>query len=163
MCNVFNRCGSNCCGSTVNTANTANTAQTTGACSCGCWNGGWQRVCRDGCGNLIVRNVNTCNTCGCGCGNSCGCCHHTCCNSNGNGTGNNGNTAGNGNTNGNANGVFRCVTFCGYGVGQTNATQTNASQINNRFGCNCAAAYYARQYGLSCDDNGECSYNFTND
>jgi hypothetical protein len=55
------------------------------------------------------------------------------------------------------------VTFCGYGVGQANASQGTATQADTPFGCNCAAAYYARQYGLTCDDNAECSYNFTND
>ena len=142
MCNVFNTCVNNRCGYA------ATIAQATGStCSCGCWNGCWQRVCRDGCGNLIVRNVNQCNTCGCGC------CNNSCGGSNNNDTAT-GNT-GNGTTN--TNGVFRCVTFCGYGNGNVNGN------ARNRSGCNCASAYYARQYGLTCDDNGECAYNFTND
>ena len=124
---------------------------------CGWWNGTWQRVCRDACGNLIVRNVTGCNPC-------CGCCHHACCCNPCGNTGNDNPTTGNnGNTGTNTNGVFRCVTFCGYGVGQANTGQTNARQTATPFGCNCAAAYYARQYGLTCDDNAECSYNFTND
>ena len=104
--------------------------------SCGCSCGCFQRVCRDACGNLYVCNVNQCNMCGCSTGN-------------GPATGNNG---GNGT---NTNGVFRCVTFCGYGNGNGAAS--------NRSGYNCASTYYARQYGLSCDDSGECSYNFTDD
>ena len=160
MCNICNMGGNRSGGC-------ASTFQTTGNnCSCGCWNGTYQRICRDGCGNLIVRNTTGCNSCGCGCGcchHSCCCNHACCCNPCGN-TGNDNSTAGNnGNTGTNTNGVFRCVTFCGYGVGQANANQSNASQTNTPFGCNCAAAYYARQYGLTCDDNAECSYNFTND
>ena len=122
-----------------------------GGCSCGCWNGGWQRVCRDACGNLMVRNANS----GCGC--QCNCCHHQCGCNTGNGTvGNNGTTGSNGGT-GTNNGVFCCVTFCGYG------NDYGTTTVQPRSGCRCGSSYYARQYGLTCDGNGECTYNFTND
>ena len=148
MCNLYNSGGYGCCGGTTNTTNTTNTTGTRFVC--GYWNGGYQRMCRDACGNVLTRNTGaqrqTCccpcyHTCGCGCGNGC------------NGGGNGGTTTGNngtGTTGGN--GFFRCVTFCGYGNGllQTNGTSTT----------NDAAAYYARQYGLTCDDNADCVYNF---
>ena len=151
MCNAYNSgvYGYGCCGyGATATANTATTNTTGGArLVCGYWNGGYQRMCRDACGNVLTRNVGCyqrqtccpcCRPCGCGCG--CG---------NGNGGGTAGNT-GNGTTNGN--GGFSCVTFCGYG---NPLTQTTGVQpVNN------AAAYYARQYGLTCDDNAECVYNF---
>lgn len=119
------------------------TYQTMGGGSCGCMGGTYQRVCRDACGNLFVRNTVNCNPCCC--------CQQSCC-----GCGNNNSTTGNNGTT-NTNGVFRCVTFCGYDNGNANAN------ARNRSGCNCAASYYARQYGLTCDDDGECAYNFTND
>lgn len=141
MYNVCNTGIGNRCGYGVSTAQSANGGSC--GCSCGCWNGCWQRVCRDACGNLIVRNTNHCNACSCGCG----CCNQSCGSSTGNGS-----TAGN-NGSGNANGVFRCVTYCGYGNGAA----------NNRSAYNCGSAYYAQQYGLSCDGSGECAYSFTND
>ena len=109
-----------------------------GGCSYGYWNGCGQRVCRDCCGNLIVYNRT-----------ACGCCQQLC----GNGTGNDTTQQNNGNTGTNGNGVFRCVTFCGYGN----------NGVQPRSGGNCGLSYYARQYGLTCDDNAECAYNYTND
>ena len=152
MCNLYNSGGYGCCGFGTNgTTNTTNTTNTTGTrFVCGYWNGGYQRMCRDSCGNVLTRNTGaqrqTCccpcyHTCGCGCGNGC------------NGGGNGGTTTGNNGTGATGgNGFFRCVTFCGYGNGllQTNGTSTT----------NDAAAYYARQYGLTCDDNADCVYNF---
>ena len=156
MCNVCNSgiYGYGCCGRGVNTTvNTVNTTNTTGngGYVCGYWNGGYQRMCRDACGNILTRNTGGCQrqTCCCPCH-----CHHTCgCGCGNGGNGGNGGTAGNnGNGTTGGNGIFRCVTFCGYGNGlvQTNGTQTT----------NDAAAYYARQYGLTCDDNADCVYNF---
>ena len=130
------------------TGNTVNTIQT-----CGYWNGGYQRMCRDACGNIIARNTGGCQRqtyccpccrpchCGCGCGGG-----------NNGGTGNGGTVGNNGNGTTGNNGVFQCVTFCGYGNGGTQTT--GVQPVNN------AAAYYARQYGLTCDDNAECVYNF---
>lgn len=158
MCNfcnsgVYTRTGYGCgCGTTTvnGTATVNGTGRTTAGYTCGYWNGGYQRMCRDACGNILTRN-----TCGYGCHqHCCPCwqpCHCCCGNGNGNGggtAGNNGGTAGNGNgTTGN--GVFRCITFCGYGNNLTQQTATNN-----------AAAYYAQQYGLTCDDNAECVYTF---
>ena len=149
MCNAYNSgvYGYGCCGygtnTTTNTANTANTSCGT-RFVCGYWNGTYQRMCRDACGNVLTRNGGGCQrqTCYCPCCRPCGC-------GNGNGGGTTGNN-GNGTTNGN--GGFSCVTFCGYGnpLTQTTGTQT----VNN------AAAYYARQYGLACDENAECICNF---
>ena len=130
-------------GTTVTGTQTRN-----GTCTCGYWNGVMQRMCRDVCGNILTRNTN--NGCGCHqhcccpCWRPCQCCG--CGNGNNTTTGNNGATGNNG-TGGN--GVFRCITFCGYG---NNLTQTT--------GTNDATAYYARQYGLTCDDNAECVYTF---
>ena len=140
MCNVYNTCGCNLCGYATSSA------QSAGNGSCGCWNGCWQRVCRDACGNLIVRNASSgcANFCGCSCGCGCGA---------GNTAGNSTTTGNNGNTVSNGNGVFRCVTYCGYGN----------TAVRGRSGCNCASQYYAQQYGLNCDDSGECTYSFTND
>ena len=141
MYNVCNAGVTNRCGGGMTSYQSTNGGI---GCSCGCWNGCWQRVCRDGCGNLLVRNVNNGYT-----NNTCGCCHYTC----GCGTGNGAAVGNNGNTGTNGNGVFRCMTICGYGNGTA----------QNRSGCNCALSYYARQYGLTCDDGGDCAYNFTND
>ena len=150
MCNVCNTGvygRSGCAYSSNGTA--SGTPVVNNGCSCGCWNGGWQRVCRDACGNIVVRNVNCCcnQNASCGCGN-CGC------SGNGNAsssTGSNQNC--NQNCNQNGNGFFRCVTFCGYG--------NNSVQTRSNSGCGWAS-YYARQYGLTCDDNAECAYNFSN-
>ena len=151
MCNAYNSgvYGYGCCGSGINAAsNMINTTNATGGARLvsGYWNGGYQRMCRDACGNVLTRNVGCCQrpTCCCPCCRPCGC---GCGNGNGGGTsGNNGNGTPNGN------GGFSCVTFCGYGNALTQAT--GAQPVNN------AAAYYARQYGLTCDDNAECVYNF---
>ena len=162
MCNVWNtgvytRNGCRCGGyTTVNTINTTNTTNGTGDVNgfCGYWNGTWQRMCRDACGNILTRNGGG----GCGCQQ---CCHHCCqrpcccgCNVGNGTTGNNGVTGNNGGTVGigNGNGVFRCVTFCGFGNGVTQTTGTART--------NDCDTYYARQYGLTCDDNAECVYNF---
>lgn len=102
-------------------------ANTTGNnCGCGCN----QRICRDCCGNIWVRqNVSRGNRC---CSQGCGC--NTC------GTG--GNTAENGG--GGVNGVnYGCFTICGR-IFNGAATQT-ATNTQNR--ANCADGYYARQYG----------------
>ena len=80
---------------------------------------GRQTICRDCCGNIVVRQRR--NHC-------CGC--HNCCNCNGNG---NGGVTQNGGAQ--ANGRFTCVTFCG--VNNTTAATTSAGDL-----------YYARQYGL---------------
>ena len=150
MYNAYNSgvYGYGCCGyGTTATANTAITNTTGGArLVCGYWNGGYQRMCRDACGNVLTRNLcgSQRQNCCCPCYHPCGC---------GTGNGNGGGTAGNnGNGTTNGNGVFRCVTFCGYG---NPLTQTSGTQTTND-----AAAYYARQYGLTCDDNAECVYNF---
>ena len=159
MCNVWNTGAytrNGCCGgfTTVNTINTANTTNRTGNVDgfCGYWNGTWQRMCRDACGNILTRN-----------GGYCGCQHycHPCCQPRpccpcgcnvGNGTtGNNGVTGNNGGTTG-GNGGFRCITFCGFGNGLTQTTGTPTRTNTD--------AYYARQYGLTCDDNADCVYNF---
>ena len=125
MCNVYNSGGygrMGCLyGNGTGVTNTGN-----GGYVCGCWNGYYQRMCRDFCGNIVVRNT------GYGCQRQCcGCpCYHGC-GGNNVGTGNNGVTGNNGN-------------------GGTNGTAT----------CGCGNAYYARQYGLTCDDNADCVYNF---
>ena len=147
MCNAYNSGGYGCCGFGTNVA--ANTNTSCGRVICGYWNGGYQRMCRDACGNILTRNMCGCQrpTCCCPCCRPCGC---GCGGGNGNGGGTAGNN-GNGTTNGN--GGFSCVTFCGYG---NNLTQpTGVATTNNN-----AAAYYAQQYGLTCDDNAECVYNF---
>ena len=152
MCNVYNSGGygrMGCLyGNGTGVTNTGN-----GGYACGCWNGYYQRMCRDLCGNIVVRNT------GCGCQRQCcGCpCYHGC-GGNNVGTGNNGVTGNNGNGGTNGNGVFRCVTFCGYGNGLGNNTQNTGT--NGTATCGCGNAYYARQYGLTCDDNADCVYNF---
>ena len=158
MCNLCNSgvYGYGCCsggtGSTVNTTNTFDN----GRFVCGYWNGGYQRMCRDACGNIITRNTGGCQrqTCCCPCYRPCGC---GCGGNNGGTTGNNGGTSTGNNGNGvtGGNGIFRCITFCGYGNGGTQTTATNGT-----VGATCADAYYARQYGLTCDGNAECVYNF---
>lgn len=149
MCNLYNtgiygRGGYGCgCGGTT-TVNTVNTYGN-GRNLCG-YN---QRMCRDACGNVLTRNTG-----GFGCQYCCCPCHHHCgCGGGNNGGGTAGNN-GNGTTGGN--GIFRCITFCGYGTGFGNGTtQTTGNGTGNM-----ATAYYARQYGLTCDDNADCVYNF---
>ena len=164
MCNVCNSgaYGRSSCGCAFNrlnaltstssgcayntTANSGNGYGCSNGCSCGCWNGTWQRLCRDACGNILARNGF--NFCCCQqhhCHNHC--CNCGCCCGNGNTSGNNGGT-----TTQNGNGSFQCITFCGYGNA---ATQNTAGRTATN-----TAAYYARQYGLTCDDNADCVYNY---
>lgn len=112
-------------------------------CTGGCSNGGWnQRICRDGCGNIWVRQ----NTVPC-----CQHCNH--CGQNGCGNGGNGSGIANG-TNGNG---YGCFTVCGrlfQGVATQNARTTQT--------CTGTDLYYARQYGgYSC--GGCCGRGFTTD
>lgn len=154
MCNVCNswlygRGGYGCgCGgnTTVNTVNTYGNGRNL----CG-YN---QRMCRDACGNILTRNVDACR-----CQAQCCCCpcyHHCGCGNNG---GNGGTAGNNGNGTTGGNGIFRCVTFCGYGTGFGNGT-TQTTGVNGTPRASCVDNYYARQYGLTCDGNAECVYNF---
>ncbi|MBR2646421.1 MAG: hypothetical protein IKD47_02555 [Clostridia bacterium] len=122
MCNLYTTSATNGCG--YNYGN---------GCGSWFWNSGYQRVCRDACGNIRCNQSCTncchycpCNQC-CGCGN------------NGN-MGNNGNTGTTDDTTGNTgNGGFTCVTFCG----NTNAAAVARSATT----ANYADGYYARSYG----------------
>ncbi len=123
---------------------------TNGNCNCcryynGCYGYGTcsQRICRDCCGNIWVRQTTNCN---CGCNNGCGC-------------GNNGNGSTSSN-NGNGNGQgFACVTFCGNSSNSSGQTTTSTAYNYDE--------YYARQYGLNgygggCAARGSqcgCNYN----
>lgn len=114
MCNTC----SNCTGSCYNYTQ-ANTV--TGGCARIGWN---QRICRDGCGNIWVRQ--NCSSC---C-NSCGCCAQN-------------NGAASGNANGTTGNGYGCFTVCGrlyQGTAAQNArtAQTCAQNVD---------LYYARQYG----------------
>ncbi len=116
--------------------------------TCGCggsfWSSGYQRLCRDCCGNIRVANS------GCGCQQNCGC-------GDTNGTDSNGNTA--------ARSGFTYLTFCGNGLGTTNAANTASTSS-----CGCASStannydwYYARQYGLLGYSGCPCGSSYTYD
>ena len=85
-----------------------------------------QRICRDCCGNIWVRqNVSIC------CNR---CCHHCSCGNNG--------TSGNTNGNGGNGNSYGCFTICGRIF---NGTTQNAAATQNV--TTCSDGYYARQYG----------------
>lgn len=100
----------------------------TGGCTQTC---GFQRMCRDYCGNIWVRQ--NCSSC---C-NSCGCCSQN-------------NDATSGNANGTTGNGYGCFTICGrlyQGTAQnTRTTQTCGQNVD---------LYYARQYG-GCAYGGCC-------
>ncbi len=108
MCNTCNtgfgfcRCGCNGHGAW----NTCNNTWNNG---CGCNANGWgfQRICRDCCGNIRVNNTNTC--CGCSTRN----------------TGNNGCGCSNGNIYG---GTLRVIAFGGNADNATTETATNGGE-----------------------------------
>ena len=115
MCNTCSNYTSGC-------YNYAQANTTTGrSLGCGCN----QRICRDCCGNIWVRqNVSSC----------CQQCSHCCsCQNNG--------TSGNANGNGNS---YGCFTICGRIF--NGATTQNTTATQNGF--TCSDRYYARQYGL---------------
>ena len=122
MCNMCTNFTSGCGN---NTALTTAATGTTSGCFCGCG----QRVCRDACGNVWVRqNTSRCLR---------RCCNR-CCNSwdNDTDTTNNG-TAGN-SDNGNG---YACITVCGRVFNGATVQNTSAYSNNTDW-------YYARQYGL---------------
>lgn len=181
MCNnnsnfSFGRSGCNCgCSSCSGCCNNSLFNLLSGnSCGCGCSNGStWgQRTCRDGCGNIWVRQGNSCGwNNGCGCNNSCGCNNGCGCNGSGtfifnsgsdsfnnannnrndNDNNNNNNRSGNNRNRNNDN--FACVTFCRDWDGNwgSNFAQT-ASGFNGD-------AYYARQYGLFSNGNNRSGRN----
>lgn len=119
MCNTC----TNCASSFFNNAR----ANTTASC-CGLGCGSNQRICRDGCGNIWVRqNSSSC------CNRCCQCCS---CGDNGTSSNANGN-GGNGNT-------YGCFTICGRIF--NGATTQNIAATQN--GTTYSDGYYARQYGL---------------
>ncbi|MBE7085284.1 MAG: hypothetical protein E7368_04435 [Clostridiales bacterium] len=113
-------------------------------CGCGCNQNGLfntlfgstQRVCRDCCGNLVVKNNNSCGcgySCGCGCGCGCGCNNtaSTYPSSNGNG--------------------YACVSYCQRTNGNATSLSGNGSYYNGssngQCGCNAYSAWTQENYG----------------
>ena len=132
-----------------NNCNWSNRSSCGCGCGCGCnqcgcnqcslFNtlfGSSQSVCRDCCGNLVVRNGNGCgnarNSCGCGCGSW-------------------NNTASANTSNGNGNNGFACVSYCQ----RVNDNATAYSGCNStynetgygRCGCNAYSAWTQENYG----------------
>lgn len=129
MCNTCNSgstfsndgCGCNGCNGCGNSCNT---------CSCNNgWSNGWglfngnsrQIICRDCCGNIIVRQRSN----GCSCGCSCGCCSNSC------------------SSCGQSGSTFLLINNDNGRRGRrgSNSTQTTADTTD-------FDSYYARQYGL---------------
>ena len=141
---------------TYNTWNTAST-NTNSCCGNGFWNlfNGYQRVCRDSCGNLRVISTNNCgynygNRCRyqCGCHNCCHCCCHQCCNGCSCGGTGSGTGTGTGNGTGTTTGGYGCIVLCGNTLGTGTASTTSCGGYSAGQTVSSGDAYYARQYGL---------------
>ena len=117
------------CNTCSNYTGCCNNYTQTNTGSSGCARLGWnQRICRDSCGNIWVRqNASSC----CQCCNRCS--RNGCCN-NGNATDTANGTTGNG---------YGCFTVCGRLYQGTTAQTTSATQTCTGNG----DWYYARQYG----------------
>lgn len=125
----------NTCANCTNGSNFSLTNSNTSSCSfCGCN----QRICRDGCGNIWVRQNSSrcgngccrCNSCGNGCCGNCSCC-------------NNGTNVASTTNGGNDGNNYGCVTICGR-IFNGATTQTASTQNGAAY----SDYYYARQYGL---------------
>ena len=121
-------------------------------CCCGLWNlfGGCgstfnrssQSICRDCCGNIVVREGEGTTSCGCNACRSCDC-HHGFCSHYGDGL-----------VSTNGYGCNRsCMTVCGNAL----TFPQSRSGCGSSYPCVDGDAYYARQFGMMNLGRGSCS------